>query len=305
MNILMEPACYAWAGEGSSATYPSQEFERGVLWLDSFFSWNRHCRVPMTADLRAAISRVFPYEAAAVAGRVGQAQELVGLITRLVDRVRVMPDNEYLEAELTSAGLLDRRAAVYRDDDVWLSWCDLLAQSVVDSDARSEHLNAFLAWVDSCVRSDTEDWARTAVRWILGDRDPLPDGTVDPRAMETMKGRWKRSKRPTVWEDSGHQPPVAIKRLVARVVDDCEGVVVRFGSTYFNPALPSRCAVSGCGTDGDGVSQLDCCISDGGVTVRGVFRTTAETPQEQAAALSFVRRRMRDRCDETGFEFSL
>jgi hypothetical protein len=104
-----------------------------------------------------------------------------------------------------------------------------------------------------------------------------------------------------VFEHSGHQPPVTIKRLLSRVIDDCEGVILRFGSTYFNPNLSVRCAVVGCGTDGDRVSQLECSASDGMVTLRGIFRTTAQTASEQSAAVSFVRQRLYERCAEAGF----
>lgn len=302
MKLPVEPACYTWSPGSGPQTYPSDDFVAGIVWLESFFASNPQCRIPMTRDLRAAVSRLFPYKAAASMGRIGQAQELIGLITRMVDRACVVPDFDYNGDELRAASLgLIRVSAIYLDDDVWLSWTDLLAQCVADASARSAALHAFVSLTNSCIDFDAVEHRPGPVNWVRIRRDSLPDGLVDPTAIVAMRARWRKCARSSVWEDSGHQPPVTIKRLLSRLVEDCEGVVLRFGSTYYNPCLSARCAVMGCGTTRDHVSQLDCCLSDGVVTVRGVFRTTAETSSEQTAALSYVRERLRLRCAEAGF----
>lgn len=304
MKIPVEPACYTLAVTMHPDSADAfQAFEDGVNWLESFFSCNRHCRIPMTEELRAAVSLLFPFELAARTGRMGKAQELVSTILRVIDRFRAAPSLEYSASEAFVADLsLSRSGGVYADDDVWLSWCDLLAQCLRESRGRREAMCVFIARVNSCVGKvcGGEDGS---VRWIHGGRDVLPDGTVDPDAMRAMRERAKRSARDVVWEDSGHQAPVSIKRLISRVVEDCAGVVIRFGSTYFNPAMRARCSVSGSGTDADSIHRLDCTLSDGVVTLRGAFRTSAETVAEQLAALSFVTQSMRERCAEAKFDF--
>ena len=302
MRLPVEPACYTWGAERDVPTYPSDEFVAGVMWLESFFIWNPQCRIPITHDLRAAISRLFPYQAVASSGRIGNAQELIGIITRMVDRVCVLPELEYKGTELACASLgLGRTSNIYLDDDVWLSWTDLLAQCIADNAARGSRLYALASAARSCVEFSSFDCPPGPVHWIRIQHDKLPECLVDPAAITAMKARWHKCGRPTVWEDSGHQPPLTIKRLLSRLVDDCEGIILRFGSTYFNPVLPSRCSVVGCGTEVERLCQLECCVSDGTVTVRGIFRTTAQSASEQSAALSYVRERLRLRCAEAGF----
>lgn len=306
MRILVEPACYTWAVESDSvAAYPALPFVDGVMWLESFFSFNPHCHVPMTADLRAAIGRLFPYQAAAGIGRIAEAQELVGVITRMIERISFVPDFEYqgLESRAPNSSI-GLRVGLYLDEDVWISWCDLISQCVAHTERHGGRLHGFSAAEKSCVHPTLfKRNIGSTIRWIRGGQDVLPDGTVDPDAMKVMKARWQRSSRAIAWEDSGHQPPISIKRLIARVLSDCEGVIVRFGSTYFKPSASARCGIKSCGTDGDNINQLECTASDGSVIVRGIFRTTAETAIEQATALSLVRWHFRVRCAEAGFAY--
>lgn len=312
MQIPIEPACYVWAQAGTEASNsqcPPQPFIDDVLWLDSFFSWNKNCRVPMTTELQAAVSRLFPYETAEASGRMGPAKELIGLITRMIDRIRCRPNLEYLDltAIYPLEDIIARKSAVYHDDDIWLSWCDLISQCLQSAAERgSPSLDAFASTLSSCVHDHRSDIDRRfSVRWHRRSESSLPNGTVDPAAMKAMMSRWQQNKRSLVWENSGHQPPLDVKRLITRVVGDCEGIVLRFGSTYFNPSMPSRCSVLGGGTDKDHLHQLALSISDGRTTIRGVLYTTASTIEEQAAALTYVGNSLKQKCQDANFPCDL
>lgn len=303
MQVLVEPACYVWAAEGTGASvYPPSAFIDDVLWLESFFSWNRNCRIPMTSELQTAVSRLFPYEAAASTERMGQAQELVGMISRMIDRLRSNPNFEYGDASSCPLADLNREARVYQDEDVWLSWQDLLTQCIQANVGFDQRLDALASTLNSCVtRQGVESPDGSFIQWHRRLGGSLPTGTVDPVAMLKMESRWRENLRSVVWEVSGHQPSLELKRVVSRVVADCKGIVLRFGSTYFNPAMPSRCSVLGRGTGPEQVAQLALTVSDGLATLRGVLLTTAETPAEQAAATTFVRNSLKERCDSAGY----
>lgn len=88
------------------------------------------------------------------------------------------------------------------------------------------------------------------------------------------------------YEDSGHQPTSLQKRVIERAAVSSR-VVVRAGTTYFNPnfgAATSSLSLRDCH------SEIHFQVADPPLLVRGIYKTNASNGTEAAAALKIVSR---------------
>jgi hypothetical protein len=314
MPILIEPALFIYAGESGSFTATGfQAFLAGYKTLDAFCDINRQ-RFIMSADLVEAVRALFPFGTVKKmpAGSEVEAHLQFGAteaILRVLDRWSIAPLAEF--ADVADEWRVEPslcRIGVYDNGDVWLSWHDLIAQAASVHCTRSKRVE-FLATdkkmsclsVDAAVVTQTAT-GQTAILLALRRQanGTWPEPYIDPARFHDLMARRGPLAPPVIWEDSGHQPSAALKKLIIRTAA-ASGIVIRAGSTWFNPNLAETCKVAKTAK----IAEIEFRVSDGQSCVKGLFSTIARDAVEQDICLVLLTRDFKQRCAEAGFAIAM
>lgn len=308
--VLAEPALYVYAGDqdGSYSDVSFKAFYRVFERLKEFIELNNAC-IFMSAEIYKATQKMFPYTTIISKNRERNAKIWMeaSVVTRFLEKHIDKPLRDYkCGDDRTSFGDgFERNAPVYADDDVWISWKDLIVQVVTDLHGCA-HQRELLATdcEQSCVTATTpvllvklNDSSQFELRIRRATAQQWPTGFIDPQHNEHIDAMRARRvpKDPDIdYEKSGHQPPSLIKRVLERTAKKANDVVLRMNTTYFNPEAPSRCKLEA----HSDVAQIKFTVSDGQATVVGYFTTIANSVAEQNAAITHLDGIFRARCDE-------
>ena len=320
--VLAEPALYVYAGnqDGRYSDVSFKAFYRVFERLKKFIELNNAC-IFTSAEIYKATEKMFPYSTISSKNRERNAKiwEEASVVTRFLEKHIDKPLRDYkCGDDRTSFGDgFERNAPVYADDDVWISWKDLIVQVVSDLHGCAHQRELLTTDCEqSCVTTTTpalivklNDSSQFELRICRATEHQWPTGFIDPQHIELIEAmrarRGRVPKDPDIdYEKSGHQAPVSIKRVLERTAKDkrvlertakeANGIVLRMNTTYFNPEAPSRCKLEA----HIDVAQIKFTVSDGQATVVGYFTTNANSVTEQKAAKWYLDRIFREQCDE-------
>lgn len=310
--ILAEPSLFIYAGD-----------QNGVFSIPSFqVFWNTFDRLRramehnsaqlwLSGDLLLAVQRLFPYSA--LRGETVSDPMLyaaASVVVKFLERVVRRPVREYegMEEKAEFEPSWRRRPFVYQDDDVWMSWLDLVIQLVRgeagggvkrDDLLAAELENSAIEEADSVVVKVSE----TGTLVLRVRRVPAADWPsywVDPDAFASLTAKRGALNVSITYEKSGHQPKPAIKGVLEDTARLHAGIVTRMVTTYHHPAKTGTCRL----TMHADISQIKFTISDGEEIVAGYFSSIASDQDEQLAVLRLLERAFYAGCTVRGWKIS-
>ena len=310
LSVLAEPCCYAFASNAASDPTDFDKFWNSFLALKNLLVLNEGVLVT-SEEIVDSLARTFPYSL--LADRTAKTGEdcsiCVGLIVRFLARYSTKVRYENREAESNCEEVIQRNGALYADADIWLAWIDLICQNI-DAQRKQKLDTSELVLGHpnfSCllnreqpvvIQLDSEAHKFNPVDLESGS---IPNGLLDPRIWEKLESRLINDGDPAVvWEDSGHQPPVRIKRVVHRTAKACAAFVLRANSSYYNPAATSPCKLS----IAAGQNQIAFLVCDGECVVKGYFTTIAADEAEQSLLKTLLDRSFLDQCRREDFHLA-
>ena len=200
------------------------------------------------------------------------------------------------------------RGPVYNDGSVWLAWQDLAARVGRRLLENPQSQGSLIAThpPESCVPAESSVLRLT---YSGGERIAFlvcracdscwPARFLDPAVLRHMRGRRGPRALAIVYEDSGHQPPIEMKRPLERTAKAAADVVLRM-NTERNAHVAETCKLE----PGANPGQIRFRISDGHITYHGYFTTTAQDMAEQRTALVYLSRFYREQCEREKFQLS-
>lgn len=254
-------------------------------------------RLPWSNALQVAVNALFPFKSTPGHWHPSGFDAYSQIVRFLADRAVFWNFAGAAETWLT----LLPRPGIYSDDDVWLAWCDLLEQCFEELrrlDATTCDLFASSTNVSCLSTPEMSADGKTLVARRIPQRQ-WPVGFLDPSALTAMVARrGQASSVPVVYEQSGHQPSRAIKKVIERTANGerVRAFVTRAGTTYFHPNLAETCKVWTEATPSEVLFR----VSDRACTVKGVFKTVAENPLEALVAEALIRDQFVELCAEEG-----
>ncbi|MDO9017168.1 MAG: hypothetical protein Q8S73_15830 [Deltaproteobacteria bacterium] len=306
-RLLAEPSCYIFSADPThEAGFEAacNDFLVTFKYFQDIVELNQ-VHVYLTKDLSDAVQGMFPYSSKAPG--MSRMYEATGVVLRFLDKHAALPLWDYQLRDTTiDHQSLSRASALYQHEDVWLAWVDLLAQVLgVKVTAGEESADVMASQLEtSCFLQNVTplilDAASIDVRACRADKKVWPRKYLDPDVLERMRKRRRGTGIAAAWEDSGHQPSIAIKRALVRSAAAVNEFVARVGSTYYNPKLAETCKLSLSSDFGD----IEFRISDGQSTLKGCFTTIARDAEEQRVALRLLSREFRDQCNSAGFSYA-
>lgn len=301
-TLCVEPSCFVFASGGDSGADAAVDFN-DRFWPEfesvrTFWSVNESSSAPLSLrwseTLQDAVTSMFPFDLAAARALGSNGFEAHSQVLRFVaNKALLVP---YGGGGDRVMEVLSRRG-IYRDEDVLLAWSDLIEQA---SGAGCVEVVASAPQA-SCLDDGRRDLTSGCTVECFRIRDRRwPRGFLDPVALTEMSTRRNVERSlDEVYEDSGHQPPRSIKKVIGRTAADAlvRRVATRVSTTWYQPDLAESCTVTATANP----AEVRFRVSDGSCTYKGIFSTVAQDPVEAALALEIIRRCFLALCSEERF----